>query len=142
MANSKYAKYLNQEPRVMNIAHHDFKEVEGRSWPNWVYMSKDIVPGCPIFVDIGWVYGMPKPNPFLFEHSHSYDEVVIHIGNDYKNPTDLGAVMELEVEGEKLTIDKTSAVYLPANVKHGPITWKEVTRPHLEMAITLGGIYD
>ncbi len=142
MVNSNYAKYLNQEPRIKHMAHHDIETVKGRSWPQRIYMSKDIVPGCPIFVEFGWIYDMPDPNPHLFQHSHSSDEVVVHIGNDYRNPTDLGGELEFQVEGEKLTIDKTSAIYLPAGVKHGPLTWKRVTRPHLEMAITIGGFYD
>lgn len=142
MASSKYGKYLIKEPKIVTLAHHDIKQVKGRTWPQRIYMSKEIVPGCPIFVEFGWVYSMPEPNPYLFQHSHSSDEVVVHIGNDPSNPADLGAEIEFQIEDEKVTIDKTSAIYLPGGVKHGPVTFKKVTKPHLQMAITIGGFYD
>jgi len=37
-----------------------------------------------------------------------------------------------------LTFNKSSALFLPAGTKHGPLTWKKFTRPHLEMAIMIG----
>jgi hypothetical protein len=32
----------------------------------------------------------------------------------------------------------TSAIYVPKGVKHGPLTWKKFTRPHLEFTIMIG----
>ena len=142
MPKSKYSKYLNQEPVLTRMAHHDAEMVTGRTWPQRVYMSKDIVPGCPLFVEFGWIYDMPKPNPHLLEMTHSNDEVVVHIGNDYRNPTELGAEIEFVVGDEKLMVNKTGALYIPKGVKHGPLTWKSVSKPHLQIAITLGGFYD
>lgn len=142
MSDSKYARYLNQEPRITQMVHHDINDVKGRSWPTRVYMSRDIVPGCNIFVSLGYIYGMPDPNPHMFEHVHDSDEVVMHIGTDFDNPTDLGAEIDFQVEDEVLTMDKTCAIYLPGGVKHGPLTWKRFTRPHLQVAITASGKYD
>jgi hypothetical protein len=42
------------------------------------------------------------------------------------------------VHGKPLNINKTSAVYVPKGVKHGPLTWKKYTRPHLEFTIMIG----
>jgi len=42
------------------------------------------------------------------------------------------------VGGEPLIIDKTSALFVPKGVKHGPLTWKRVDRPHIQMTIILG----
>jgi hypothetical protein len=81
---------------------------------------------------------MPDPNPHILEHTHNYDEVVLHIGSDLNNPEDLGAEIEFVVGGEPLIIDKTSALFVPKGVKHGPLTWKRVDRPHIQMAIMLG----
>jgi hypothetical protein len=82
---------------------------------------------------------MPDPNPHIPEHSHSaHDEFVLHIGSDHKNPEDLGGEIECVVEGETLKINKTSALYVPAGVIHGPLTWKSVARPHLQMTIIMG----
>jgi len=65
-------------------------------------------------------------------------QIVLHIGTDPQNPEYLGAEIEFVIGDEKLTIDKTSAIYVPKGVKHGPVTWKSVERPHIQMAIVLG----
>jgi hypothetical protein len=62
----------------------------------------------------------------------------MHIGSNPDNPEDLGAEIEFVVGGQPLTINTTSALFIPAGVKHGPLTWKRLTRPHLQMAMVLG----
>ena len=32
---------------------------------------------------------MPEPNPHILEHSHDYDEIVLHVGSELKNPLNL-----------------------------------------------------
>jgi hypothetical protein len=141
MSSSKYEKFVIQEPQVMHMAHHNITDVSGRTWPQRVYLSNELIKGCPVFVDIGWIWEMPKPNPVLGEHSHTGDEVVLQIGTDYQNPTDLGGEMEFKMGGETLTMNKTGAIYIPGGVKHGPFISKRVVRPRIHVSITLGG-YD
>ena len=57
---------------------------------------------------------------------------------DPSHPEDLGGEIEFVVGGEPLIFDKTSALFVPAGVKHGPVTWKKVRRPHIKMAMVLG----
>lgn len=103
-------------------------------------MGNDLVPRVNTYIEIGWVYEMPEPNPHIFEHSHleNCNEIVLHIGSDPSNPEDLGAEIEFVVGGQPLVFDTTSALYIPAGVKHGPVTWRRVTRPHIQMAMVLG----
>ena len=80
---------------------------------------------------------MPEPNPHVLKHSHDkYNEVALHIGSDPYNPEDLGAEIEFTVGGEPLVFDRTSALFVPAGVKHGPVTWKKVT-DHINILIKL-----
>jgi hypothetical protein len=37
-----------------------------------------------------------------------------------------------------LRLDRTSMVYIPKGVSHGPLVWKKYTAPHLEIAIIPG----
>jgi hypothetical protein len=114
-------------------------KVKGRTNPTLTYMSNELVPGSNIYIEMGWIWEMPDPNPHIYDHLHdNYDEVVLHIGADPHNPEYLGAEIEFVVGNELLTIDKTSALFVPKGVKHGPLTWKNVERPHLQMAIVLG----
>lgn len=112
-------------------------EVAGRI-PAMTLMSNNIIPGADHYVEAGWIMGMPDPNPHIFEHTHDYDEIVMHIGCDPNDQEDLGAEIEFILDGHALTIDKTSSVFVPKGMKHGPLTWKRFTKPHLEMTIMIG----
>jgi len=137
MAGKKYGKNLVKKPaREVKVTVPG--KIKGREFPTMTYMSNDLVPGCNVYLELGWIWDMPDPNPHILEHTHDYDEVVLHIGSDLNNPEDLGAEIEFVVGGEPLIIDKTSALFVPKGVKHGPLTWKRVDRPHIQMAIMLG----
>jgi hypothetical protein len=112
-------------------------EVKGRR-PAMTLMSNNLVPGSNMYVETGWVFGMPDPNPHIEEHVHDYDEIVIHLGTDPENQEELGGEIEFVVGGQPLTINKTSAVFVPKGVSHGPLTWKKYQRPHLELTIMIG----
>ena len=132
-----YYKYLVQKPKYE--ARTEFDDVKGRQYPTMTFMSNELVPGSNVYIEMGWVWAMPDPNPHIPEHSHSNsDEFVLHIGSDPKNPEDLGGEIEFVVGGQPLKINKTSALYVPAGVAHGPVTWKSITRPHLQMTIIMG----
>jgi hypothetical protein len=131
-----YQKNLVVKPRY-EIS--NWKGVRGRQEPTMTLMSNELVPESNIYLEVGWIYEMPAPNPHIHEHKHeNYNEIVLHIGGDPRNPEDLGAEIEFSVDGEPLTFDKTSALFIPAGVNHGPVIWKKVTKPHLQMAIVLG----
>jgi hypothetical protein len=110
----------------------------GRQIPSQTYMSNALVPGSNTYIEFSWIYDMPHPNPHIHEHAHQYDEIVLHIGSDPNNPQDLGGEIEYCYDGQPLVFDTTTALFIPKGVKHGPLTWKKVTRPHIEMAIILG----
>jgi len=112
-------------------------EVKGRQGA-MTLMSNNLVPDSNFYIETGWVFGMPDPNPHIHEHVHDYDKIVIHLGTNPKNQEDLGGEIEFMVDGQPLIINKTSAVYVPKGVKHGPLTWKKYSRPHLEFTIMIG----
>jgi len=134
MAVSKYERYLVRHPiREGN------RPGTGFTNPALAYLSNDQVPGCNVFMDYRWYYQMPQPNYIIPEHAHEYDEIVLHIGSDPQNPEDLGGEIEAVVEGESLIFSETAALYLPKGIKHGPFIWKKFTKPHIQIAIVLGG---
>jgi len=62
-------------------------------------------------------------------HTHDYDEVIAFIGTDLNDPYDLGAEVELWLDDEKHIINKSCLVYIPAGLKHCPLTFLRVDRP-------------
>jgi hypothetical protein len=136
MAGRDWEKNLVRRPRYGVSA----GTVAGRQYPTMTLMSDDLVRGVNTYIEVGWVYDMPEPNPHIFEHSHREGcrEIVLHIGSDPNNPEDLGAEIEFVVDGQPVVFDTTSAIYVPEGVKHGPVTWNRLTRPHIQMAMVLG----
>jgi hypothetical protein len=135
MAKKSYQKNLVKTP------HYEVggnQVIKGRQNPTMTFMSNDLVPGSNTYIEIGWVYKMPEPNPHIHKHEHDYDEIVLHIGADPDNPEYLGAEIEFVVGGEKIVINKTSALFVPRGVEHGPVTWKKVEKPHIQMVVMPG----
>jgi hypothetical protein len=134
MAKSDIEKYVVAKP-----AYEVTPKVETKNRiPPMTLMSGNLVPGSKMYVETGWILGMPDPNPHIDEHSHDYDEIVIHLGTDPGNPEDLGAEIEILMDGEPVTINSTSAIFVPKGMKHGPLTWKKFEKPHLELTIMIG----
>jgi hypothetical protein len=136
MPETNYTKNLVKKP-IYEAAIRPFP-VTGRQVPTMTYMSNDQVPGSNTYIEIGWVWEIPTPNPHMPEHTHNYDEVVLHLGTDRDKPEELGAEIEFALEGKKITIDKTSALFVPKGVKHGPMVYKKVDKPYIVMTVMMG----
>jgi hypothetical protein len=132
MAKSVYEKYAVRKP-----FYEDVPPLRNRQSPTMTFMSERQT-GAPYYVELGWIYGIPQPNPHIFEHVHDYDEVILHWGGDYKRPQVLGGEIEIYIGGQPVTFNTTTGIYIPAGVRHGPLTWKEFEFPHVEMTLTLG----
>ena len=128
-----YEEYVVRTP-VREVG----RSVKNRQMPTMTYMSRHLVLGAGYYLEYGWIYGLPEPNPHVFEHVHNYDEVVIHFGGDPDNPEDLGGEIEYVVNGQPLNIGTTSGLFIPKGLKHGPLTWKKYSRPHAEMTLIIG----
>ena len=112
--------------------------VQGRQSPTMTYMSSDQVPEANYYIELGWIHDMPDPNPHIHEHKHNFDEIVLHWGGDPDNPEDLGGEIEFCMEGHPFSFDTTTGIFMPRGTRHGPLTWKRVTKPHIQMAFMLG----
>ena len=133
MNTTNYERYLVTKP-----IYEAGPGVKNRQSPTMTYMSRAQVPEANYYIEFGWIYDIPEPNPHIHEHVHDFDEIVLHIGGDPDNPEDLGGEIDFYVEGQPLTLTTTCGIFLPAGVSHGPLIWKKVTKPHIEMAIMLG----
>jgi hypothetical protein len=132
MAESKYEKYAVTKP-----IYESGPGFKGRQSPAMTYMSEKQA-GAPYYIELGWIYDIPTPNPGIMEHTHNYDEILLHWGGDYKRPQVLGGEIEINIGGQAITFNTTTAIYIPAGTPHGPMTWKKFDFPHMEMALMLG----
>lgn len=133
MSETNYERYLVREP-----LYEAGTDVVNRQSPTMTYMSTSQVPEANYYIELGWIYGMPEPNPHINEHVHDFDEIVLHWGGNSDVPQDLGGEIEIYVGGQPITFNTTTAIFLPKGTPHGPLTWKKFRFPHVEMAIMLG----
>ena len=133
MPKTDYEKYLVRKP-----LYEAFGGTKNRQSPTMTMMSNTQIPGVNYYMEPGWIYGIPDPNPSLHEHVHDYDEIVMHLGGNYKTPQVLGGEVEFYVGGQPITFNTSTAFYIPKGTPHGPVIWKKFQFPHLQMAIMCG----
>jgi hypothetical protein len=59
-----------------------------------------------------WFTNVPNPNPFIEKHAHPYDDMLLFLGTNPQDLTDLGAEIELYLgEEEKQRASADSRMY-------------------------------
>ena len=132
MAESVYEKNAVRKP-VYEVC----SGVKNRQSPTMTFMSEKQT-GAPYYITLGWIYGIPEPNPHVMEHVHDYDEILLFYGGDYKQPQVLGGEVEFYIGGQPITFNTTTSMYIPKGTPHGPVTWKRFDYPHVQMSFILG----
>jgi hypothetical protein len=92
------------------------------------------VTGGSMYSECHWVWGLndkAKPGPDVKTHVHDFDEVLCFIGSNKEDPTDLGAEIEIWIDGKKYIITKTCMIYVPRGTKHLPLRFLKINRPFI-----------
>jgi mannose-6-phosphate isomerase-like protein (cupin superfamily) len=114
-------------PRPPGITKEEIKRREENvKFP--IYVDDAVIPGSYYFMAAWWKQITGKGSP-AEEHDHEFDEYLVFLGTDPDNPNDLCGEVELWIGGEKHTLTKSCAVFVPAGVKHAPIYFRRVDKP-------------
>jgi hypothetical protein len=96
-----------------------------------VQVDADTVPGAEFYSETRWI--MPvhsnKEIKLCEEHTHDFTEVLGFFGYSYDNIQDLGAELEIWIDGEKNIVDRSFSACIPAGVKHGPVIIRNHSLP-------------
>jgi len=105
-------------------------------------MDSNVVPGA-FQMNTSWYMSASDMRPLLRhdEHVHIFDEMIGFLGSDPNDPYDLGGVVEIGINGELHRLTKTSIIFMPAGVKHLPLSIIELHRPILHFSISLSPFY-
>ena len=104
-----------------------------------IYMDDRVVPGS-FYVEAVWVTGsVPKVHPV---HRHDHDEVLGFVGSNMEDPDDLGAEIDIIIDGKKTTITKTCFIHVPAGVEHGGLCFRKIDRPVFQIAMLRQDIFE
>ncbi len=143
MTGGKYGRYVVADPKlVRDLAHHDFSCVRGFTYPDPVYLDADLCPESGTWLDIVWVWEKTSPRELPGLHVHPFPEIVLLVGSDPRDLGDLGGLVSWGMgdaaDAETFALTRTTAIYVPAGLAHGPLVFERVDRPILTIAIGLG----
>jgi len=152
MTESKFEKYVTRKPAVLMGSGPDgpdFRVPDTDTLPIWneentgprVIFSNDLVKEENAVIEYGFITGdtMMGDGRNIGTHRHEYPEVFCFLGTRPNDTTYLGAEVEFWMgEGddmEKLIFTTSSSVYVPANVVHFPMYWRNVTEPNMMVVV-------
>ena len=137
----EYGHYIVQtlhEPPVSP----EFKEMYKLWGKRLLWMDTNVVPGA-FQMNTTWYHSAPDMRPLYMhdEHSHDYDEMIGFIGSNPDDPYDLGGEIEFGINGELHRLTKTSIIFMPAGVKHLPLSIISLERPIRHFSISMNPTY-
>ena len=133
-------KYVVQELHEPETIGAEFRELYSKFAKRILWIDDNEVPGA-FQMNTAW-YKKPQPRDPLFEeHVHDYDEIIGFFGGDPEDPYNLHALIEFWLDGEKQVIDRTSLIFAPAGMKHGPLRLLEVEQPIFHFSVVTSPEY-
>jgi hypothetical protein len=126
----KNAKYAVDKARV-NPARMSYEtKTDPKIVKPVITVDDKVVPGAEFCADTNWILPGAKGEIKLCDsHTHKFGEMLGFYGFNYDNIQDLGAEIEITIDNEKNTVDRSFAAYVPPGVQHGPIIVRNVKRP-------------
>jgi hypothetical protein len=127
MAELKTAKYIRDT--VLRKSNH--KEIAG---PIPMLVSGED------YGDMGFnTYWEGISAPFVHApapHHHDFPQYLIFLGGDVNNLTDLGGEVEINLSEDGINLEKhiftrSTTVYIPPGLFHGPLIYHKVNRPFM-----------
>ena len=136
-----YGKYIVQtlQAPVMN---ERFKAFYKTYAERLLWMDANVVPGA-FQMNTSWYLHASDVRPLYGhdEHVHTFDEMIGFLGSNHDDPYDLGGVIEIGINGEMHRLTKSSMIFMPAGLKHLPLSIIELNRPILHFSISLSPFY-
>ena len=136
MAETKYGKYIVTELK-RNYTRPDWDKASKKPEEgiNVLHLDSEVLEGA-FYVGGTWFWPrkMPseplkeRPNPVI-PHKHDFDEVLAHFGTNRDDPYDLGGELEIWLGDEKHIVTKSSIIFIPKGLVHGPIGFNRIDRP-------------
>jgi hypothetical protein len=122
---------------LLSGAPKDMKDPKGGKWIAYTDCTK--IAGGVLTRIIRY---NPKEAPYsiIDSQTHEYASLMLFLGTDLKDCTDLGAEVELSIgpEKEKHTINKSAYLYVPASTVHGPFKVTKANKPFNFLEIVAG----
>jgi len=136
-----HGKYIVTRPKEKLVKPDWGGSLDPDTTTAMMYLDDDVIKGAFV-VECVWFWptdkkdkGSPAP------HAHDYDEVISFVGTNFKDPYDLGGVIELYIDGERNIMNKSFLAFIPAGVVHCPLNILEIHRPIFHLSTGPGKRY-
>ena len=141
MEEFKHGKYIVTQPKQNIVVPPWGGSLSPETSTRVMYLDSDVIKGA-FYVECVWFWptdkedkGSPEP------HTHDYDEVLAFFGTSRDDLSDLGAIIELWIAGERNLMNQSFLAFIPAGVVHNPLKILEITRPVFHFATGQGKSY-
>lgn len=128
MAASKYERFVVRKP-LRDQCHPGY---------GLTYMSAAQIPEANLNIRLNWVYDTSQAHGYSSQQVLNDDQLLLHIGMSPDTPQALGGTVEFQLGGQPIVFNTTTSVFIPKGTPFGPLSWKEIRRPHVQLAITFG----
>lgn len=92
-------------------------------------------------VDCSWLWSGAAKEPAGQPHVHDFNQVIGLVGGTPEDPHDLGGEITVWLDGNKEVITRSSLIFIPAGVVHGPFMVNRVDRPIFFVDVAMTGTY-
>lgn len=133
-------KYVVQDLKDPNMGTPEFQAMYKKFANRILWIDDNVVEGA-IQMNTSWYFDVPELDPVFEEHVHAYDELIGFFGSNPDDKYDLGAVMEVTLDGEVHELTRTSMIFVPAGLAHMPLSIKKVDRPIFHFSVVLSPEY-
>ena len=133
-------KLIVQELKDPNMGTPEFQAMYKKFANRILWIDNNVVDGA-FQMNTAWYFSVPEKDPVFDEHVHEYDELIGFYGSNPDDPYDLGADMEVTIDGDVHKLTRTSMIFLPANIPHMPLRILKVDRPVFHFSIVLNPEY-
>ena len=134
-------KYILQELHDPNMGTPEYQAMYKKFSKRILWIDNNVVPGS-FQINTAWYHDIPEKNPVFEEHVHEYDELIGFFGSNPEDPYDLGAELEVTIDGETHILTRTSLIFCPAGMKHMPLKFNRIDRPIFHFSVVVGPEYN
>ena len=137
----EYGKYIVQSLKAPAMS-AEFNAFYKTYAERLLWIDSNVAPGS-FQMNTSWYLHASDVRPLSGhdEHVHRFDEMIGFIGSNHNDPYDLGGVVDIGINGEIHRLTKTSIIFMPAGLKHLPLSIIELNRPILHFSISINPFY-
>ena len=118
----------------------EFEKIYNNFANRILWMDGNVCPGA-FQMNTAWYHSVPERDPIFPVHGHQHAEIIGFFGSNPDDPYDLGGVVEFAMSGENRRLTRSTMMFIPPEVPHGPVRVLEVNRPIFHFSVVMNSEY-